>query len=423
MAHTLFEDNEASGFLEDPMGELHGEFTEITEIHRSERNIVLKAKRYGRWWVLKCAAPGPGHTSSLAALRKEFEVSVMLPRDCVANVYGMEEVSGYGQCMLMDYVEGPQLRKWVTAHSSRCDREVMALRLVEAVGKVHQCGIVHRDIKPENILVNSIGEYPVLIDFGLADTARHSDFKGPAGTRRYMSPEQAWAETPDIRNDIFSLGCVLGEMVLPRRWKVVVRRCLLPIERRLPDTESLLRLYRRRRRAASVVRVAVPCLLVLAAVGATVAHSYRPQVTKEVRYVRDEAQQQRADSLARSLDSLRTSSGERIASLNGSLDSISIANEQAERAEKEHKAEMERLLSAEKRVLDRIWCESEQNYSRAMAEGTAAGLNPMAGVDAERKRFLKSLKDRFTREELAAMDQELSEAVSANVQRWMDSWQ
>lgn len=186
---------------------------------------MYRARRFGRFWVLKTTASPGCDTALRAALCKEFEVSMMLPRMCAANAYSLEEVEGVGTCIVMDYLEGPTLRRWLDDEPPLTERRRMARSIVEAVGRVHQAGVVHRDIKPENIIVSSLGHAPLLIDFGLADTTSHTDFKAPAGTLSYISPEQMGGNRPDIRNDIYSLGCLLraiiaeGERAVDEVWR------------------------------------------------------------------------------------------------------------------------------------------------------------------------------------------------------------
>jgi serine/threonine protein kinase/tetratricopeptide (TPR) repeat protein len=102
-----------------------------------------------------------------------------------------------------------------------------AAQMGRGLAAAHDRGIVHRDLKPENIFVTRDGQIK-LLDFGLATepvrAAATEATRLPAtergmllGTAGYMSPEQARGEPADARSDIFSLGCVLYEMLSGRR--------------------------------------------------------------------------------------------------------------------------------------------------------------------------------------------------------------
>src|SRR5262249_15017875 len=123
----------------------------------------------------------------------------------------------------MPYVEGESLR-------ARLDREGQlpieaALRIAneaaQALRYAHDHGVIHRDIKPENLLLTADGN-TLVADFGIAralgaasgDEARLTETGMTLGTPRYMSPEQASADKAlDARTDLYSLGCVLYEML------------------------------------------------------------------------------------------------------------------------------------------------------------------------------------------------------------------
>jgi eukaryotic-like serine/threonine-protein kinase len=84
----------------------------------------------------------------------------------------------------------------------------------EALEVAHAAGLVHRDIKPANIVVSG-GEVKVL-DFGIAradGSAGGTRTLGVLGTAAYLSPEQASGRPAGPRSDLYSLGCVLFEML------------------------------------------------------------------------------------------------------------------------------------------------------------------------------------------------------------------
>lgn len=112
------------------------------------------------------------------------------------------------------YVAGPPLSQAVTRHGALPERAVRALGggLAEALGAVHQQGIVHRDVKPSNVLLALDG--PRLIDFGIARalgaTVSLTSTGVSVGSPGYMAPEQIRGSDISGAADVFSLGAVLA---------------------------------------------------------------------------------------------------------------------------------------------------------------------------------------------------------------------
>jgi Tol biopolymer transport system component len=130
--------------------------------------------------------------------------------------------SGEAQGLLwytMPYVEGESLRKRLTREKRLPLQDALRITVdvLAALTHAHQHGIVHRDIKPENILLE--GGEAVLADFGIAQavtaagTERLTGMGLALGTPAYMSPEQGAGGEIDRRSDLYSLGCVLYEML------------------------------------------------------------------------------------------------------------------------------------------------------------------------------------------------------------------
>ena len=120
----------------------------------------------------------------------------------------------------MPYVRGESLRQRLSREKQLPTDEAVAIlrQVAAALDHAHARGLVHRDIKPENILLHE-GE-AMVTDFGIAlaaEAAPGDRLTGTGlmvGTPEYMSPEQAAGErTLDARSDVYSLGCVLYEML------------------------------------------------------------------------------------------------------------------------------------------------------------------------------------------------------------------
>ena len=163
----------------------------------------------------------PELAESLGAERflREIETTANLRHPHILPLYD----SGAGNGLLfyvMPVVEGESLRDRLTREKQLPIDEALAItrEVADALGYAHGRGVVHRDIKPENILLEN--GHAVVADFGIARalSAAGGDQltqTGMAiGTPRYMSPEQAAGEREvDGRSDLYSLGCVLYEML------------------------------------------------------------------------------------------------------------------------------------------------------------------------------------------------------------------
>jgi serine/threonine protein kinase len=156
-------------------------------------------------------------------LLQEGQVQATLRHPNVVSVTDVLDIDGH-PALVMEFVEGPSLEDWLEAHRPTLDESLALFRgVVAAVEAAHAADLVHRDLKPANVLLCPMsGSFlPKVADFGLAkalaeENAGHGATRSgiAMGTPKYMAPEQIRdAGKVDKRADLFSLGCMLYELV------------------------------------------------------------------------------------------------------------------------------------------------------------------------------------------------------------------
>ena len=159
---------------------------------------------------------------------REARAAVKLKSEHVAKV---SDVGTYDQdlpYMVMEYLEGQDMGELLEERHTLAIPWAtdMTLQACEALAEAHSLGIVHRDIKPSNLFVTWRPDGAAMVkilDFGISKSPVGTDMKltqtqSVLGTPAYMSPEQMRsAHMVDSRSDIWSLGCVLYEMLEGQR--------------------------------------------------------------------------------------------------------------------------------------------------------------------------------------------------------------
>ena len=192
-----------------------------SEIGRGGMAVVYLAQdlRHDRRVAIKVLLPELTATLGGERFLQEIKTVASLQHPHILPLYDSGEAGGL-LYYVMPYAEGESLRHRLDrAGQMAVDESVrIAIEVADGLDYAHRQGVVHRDIKPANILLAE--GHATIADFGLAraiEAARGDRVTSTGlgvGTPLYASPEQATAqETLDGRTDIYSLGCVLYEML------------------------------------------------------------------------------------------------------------------------------------------------------------------------------------------------------------------
>ena len=160
---------------------------------------------------------------------QEAKAASALNHPNILTIYEIDEVDSE-QFIATEFIDGHTLRDRIRRGAlTPLEALEVGIQIASALSATHSVGIIHRDIKPDNIMLRHDGIVKVL-DFGLAKLTREretpdTDSLAPTerfintaagmvlGTANYMSPEQARGLELDARTDIWSLGCVVYEMI------------------------------------------------------------------------------------------------------------------------------------------------------------------------------------------------------------------
>jgi serine/threonine-protein kinase len=191
------------------------------ELARGGMATVYLARDVDRGQAVAVKIMHPRLATALGAERflREIEIAKSMAHRLIVPLYDSGSASGM-LYYIMPYVEGESLYERLQREKRLPLETALQVThdIASALGHAHSRGVLHRDVKPENILL--AGGQALIADFGLARAIGAADYRKLTetgvivGTPYYMSPEQLLEDRNlDQRADIYSLGCILYEML------------------------------------------------------------------------------------------------------------------------------------------------------------------------------------------------------------------
>jgi serine/threonine-protein kinase len=207
--------------LEELRAALHEQYAVESEVGRGGMATVFLAEdlKHGRRVAIKVLSPELSSSIDADRFKREIQIAARLNHPHILPVFDSGEANGL-LYYVMPFVDGESLRGRLKRETQLSIEDAIAIacEVADALSYAHAFGVVHRDIKPENILLH--GGHAVVADFGIARVIQDAGGEKltqtglSVGTAAYMSPEQFGGEHIDGRSDMYSLACVLYEMLV-----------------------------------------------------------------------------------------------------------------------------------------------------------------------------------------------------------------
>ncbi|MGD8344781.1 MAG: serine/threonine-protein kinase, partial [Desulfobacterales bacterium] len=201
----------------------------LSELARGSMAIVFVAyqKTLKRRIAVKILPKSFLTNKSATLFQQEAESAAILSHPNIIPIYEVGETKDF-LFFTMQLIQGFPLTQLLNMAQKQVlpSKRLIPLKqtiqfvtqILDALQYAHQQDIIHRDIKPDNILIEKHSHRPIITDFGVAKVLREEkeDHSMMLGTPLYMAPEQIIGETRGARSDIYAIGIMLFQMLVPK---------------------------------------------------------------------------------------------------------------------------------------------------------------------------------------------------------------
>lgn len=203
-----------------------GAYRLVERIGRGGMGSVYRGERvtgdFAHVAAIKIIKPGLLSDALVERFQRERQILARLVHPHIAQLYDGGETEGGSPYIIMEYVEGLPLARWIeTKQAGRAERLRLFHAICDAVAFAHRNLVVHRDLTPSNVLVTDAGVVK-LIDFGISRPVDMADRAGEAAsigslslTPGYAAPERLVSAQVSTAADVYSLGRLLAAMLPP----------------------------------------------------------------------------------------------------------------------------------------------------------------------------------------------------------------